>query len=154
MATAKLYPDALKTLNKWFDQGHLICFFTARIEAHREVTEKWLKDNGFKYHSLLMGKPRGGNYHWIDNHLVKATRYNGKFTDLIEKEVTIEVFDDGQSHSKNENRSPTLAELKEKNKKAEIVFWVGCAGSFDERAKKITKAFAKILIDSKISLLS
>ncbi len=46
---------------------------------------------------------------------------------------------------------PTLAELKEKNKKAEIVFWVGCAGSFDERAKKITKAFAKILADSKIS---
>ena len=47
---------------------------------------------------------------------------------------------------------PTLAELKEKNKKAEIVFWVGCAGSFDERAKKITKAFAKILIESKISV--
>tara|TARA_B100000925_G_scaffold82882_1_gene59022 strand:+ start:156 stop:941 length:786 start_codon:yes stop_codon:yes gene_type:complete len=46
---------------------------------------------------------------------------------------------------------PTLAELKEKNKKAEIVFWVGCAGSFDERAKKITKAFVKILVDSKIS---
>ena len=46
---------------------------------------------------------------------------------------------------------PTLAELKEKNKKAEIVFWVGCAGSFDERAKKITKAFAKILIESKIN---
>ena len=44
-----------------------------------------------------MGKPRGGNYHWIDNHLVKALRYNGKFTDLIEK-VTIEVFD-GQSHT-------------------------------------------------------
>ena len=46
---------------------------------------------------------------------------------------------------------PTFAELKEKNKKAEIVFWVGCAGSYDERAKKITKAFAKILVDSKIS---
>ena len=46
---------------------------------------------------------------------------------------------------------PTLAELKEKNKKAEIVFWVGCAGSFDVRAKKITKAFVKILVDSKIS---
>ena len=62
----------------------------------REVTQNWLKQHGFKYHSLLMGKPRGGNYHWIDNHLVKATRYNGKFTDLVEKEVTIEVFDDGQ----------------------------------------------------------
>jgi len=80
-----------------YDEGHLICFFTSRVEAHRKVTESWLRDNGFKYHSLLMGKPRGGNYHWIDNHLVKATRYNGKFTDLIEKEVTIEVFDDGQS---------------------------------------------------------
>ena len=95
----ELYPDALETLNGWYDQGHLICFFTSRVEAHRKVTEKWLNNNGFKYHSLLMGKPRGGNYHWIDNHLVKATRYNGKFTDLIEKEVTIEVFDDGQSQS-------------------------------------------------------
>ena len=55
-----------------------------------------MRDNGFKYHSLLMGKPRGGNYHWIDNHLVKATRYRGKFTDLVKKEVTIEVFDDGK----------------------------------------------------------
>ena len=38
---------------------------------------------------------------------------------------------------------PTLAELKEKNKKAEIVFWVGCAGSFDERAKKLLKLLLK-----------
>jgi hypothetical protein len=96
MGTAKVYPDALITLNKWFDEGHLICFFTSRVESHRDVTEKWLKSNGFKHHSLVMNKPRGGNYHWIDNHLVKATRYNGKFTDLIEKEVTIEVFDDGK----------------------------------------------------------
>ena len=41
-----------------------------------------------------MGKPRGGNYHWIDNHLVKATRFKGQFTDLVSKEVTIQVFDD------------------------------------------------------------
>ncbi len=94
MATAELYPDALETLNKWYDEGHLICFFTSRLEEHREVTEKWLNDNGFKYHSLLMGKPRGGNYHWIDNHMVRATRFKGKFTDLVEKEVTIQVFDD------------------------------------------------------------
>ena len=96
MATARVYPDALETLNKWHEDGHLICFFTSRVESHREVTEQWLKSNGFKYHSLLMGKPRGGNYHWIDNHLVKATQYKGNFTDLIEKEVTIEVFDDGK----------------------------------------------------------
>ena len=38
MATANVYPDALKTLNKWYDQGHVICFFTSRTEDHREVT--------------------------------------------------------------------------------------------------------------------
>lgn len=92
MATAQVYPDALVTLNKWYDEGHVICFFTSRTEAHREVTEAWLAKHGFKYHSMLMGKPRGGNYHWIDNHLVKATRYKGKFTDLVDKKVTIQVF--------------------------------------------------------------
>jgi hypothetical protein len=96
MLTAKVYPDAFATCNKWYDEGHMICFFTSRTEAHRDYTETWLKKYGFKYHSLLMGKPRGGNYHWIDNHLVKATRFRGKFTDLIDKEVTIEVFDDGK----------------------------------------------------------
>ena len=40
---------------------------------------------------------------------------------------------------------PTLAQLQAEGKKAEIVFWVGCAGSFDDRAKKITKAFVKLL---------
>lgn len=95
MLTAEVYPDALVTCNKWHEEGHLICFFTSRTEEHRRYTETWLKKHGFKYHSLLMGKPRGGNYHWIDNHLVKATRYKGKFTDLVEKNVKIEVFDDG-----------------------------------------------------------
>ena len=96
MVTAEVYPDALDTLNRWYDEGHIIYFFTSRTEAHREITETWLKKHGFKYHGMLMGKPRGGNYHWIDNHLVKATRYRGKFTNLIEKEVTIQVFDDGK----------------------------------------------------------
>jgi hypothetical protein len=94
MVTAAVYPDALLTLNKWYEEGHIIFFFTSRTEDHRAVTEAWLQKNGFKYHGMLMGKPRGGNYHWIDNHLVKATRYNGRFTDLVDKEVTIQVFDD------------------------------------------------------------
>ena len=92
MATAKLYPDALETLNNWYDEGHVITFFTSRTEDHREVTEKWLKDNGFKWHGLLMGKPRGGNYHWVDNHIVRATRYEGRFTDLVREQKTVEVF--------------------------------------------------------------
>ena len=96
MLTCEPYPDALEVLNNWYEEGHIITFFTSRTEEHRAYTEKWLKMHDFKYHGLLMGKPRGGNYHWIDNHLVKATRYRGKFTDLVEKEVTIQVFDDGK----------------------------------------------------------
>lgn len=45
---------------------------------------------------------------------------------------------------------PTMAEKMAEGKAPEVLFWVGCAGSFDDRAKKITKAFAKILIDAKI----
>jgi hypothetical protein len=93
METAELYPEALVTLNKWFDEGHIITFFTSRTEEHRVVTEKWLNKHGFKFHGLLMGKPRGGNYHWVDNHMVRATRYEGRFTDLVEKNVTIQVFE-------------------------------------------------------------
>ena len=92
MKTANVYPDALETLNNWYDEGHYITFFTSRVEEHRQVTEAWLKENGFKYHGLLMGKPRGGNYHWVDNHIVRATRFSGKFTDLVEEEVKIQVF--------------------------------------------------------------
>lgn len=55
MITAELYPDALVTLNKWYDEGHIIYFFTSRTEAHREVTEAWLSKHGFKYHGMLMG---------------------------------------------------------------------------------------------------
>ena len=92
MSTAKVFDEALEVLNKWYDEGHIITFFTSRVEDHRVVTEKWLKKNGFKYHGLVMGKPRGGNYHWIDNHMVRATRYDGKFTELVEKNVKIQVF--------------------------------------------------------------
>lgn len=43
---------------------------------------------------------------------------------------------------------PTMAEKMAAGETPEVLFWVGCAGSFDDRAKKITKAFAKILIES------
>jgi Fe-S oxidoreductase len=40
---------------------------------------------------------------------------------------------------------PTMADYMAKGEAPEILFWVGCAGSFDDRAKKITKAIVKIL---------
>jgi len=92
METCEPYADALEICNKWYDEGHIITFFTSRTDAHKEVTEKWLDKNGFKYHGILFNKPRGGNYHWIDNHMVRATKFKGKFTDLVMETKNIEVF--------------------------------------------------------------
>ena len=39
----------------------------------------------------------------------------------------------------------TMADYIAEGKSPEVLFWIGCAGSFDDRAKKITKAFVKIL---------
>ena len=39
----------------------------------------------------------------------------------------------------------TMVEFKAEGKEPEILFWVGSAGSFDDRAKKITKAFVQIM---------
>ena len=94
MMTCEPFLDALETINRWHDQGHRICFFTSRTENLKQITIDWLDKHGFKYHSVLCGKPRGGNYHWIDNHIVKATQYRGKFTDMVEKQLTVEVFKD------------------------------------------------------------
>lgn len=40
---------------------------------------------------------------------------------------------------------PTMAEYMAEGKQPEVLFWVGCMGSFDDRAKKVTKAFVKLL---------
>src|SRR5580704_19008259 len=39
----------------------------------------------------------------------------------------------------------TMAEYAANDQKPDVLFWVGCAGSFDQRAQKITRAFVKIL---------
>lgn len=57
-ATAKVYEGSREQLNQWYDEGHHITFFTAREEKDREVTVNWLNENGFKYHGLIMNKPR------------------------------------------------------------------------------------------------
>ena len=45
----------------------------------------------------------------------------------------------------------TIRELKDKGIEPEILFWVGCAGSFDDRAKRITKSFANLLNKAGVS---
>ena len=94
MSTCLPFKDAVDIINGWYDEGHVITFFTSRTEEHRTVTETWFAKHNIRYHNLLMNKPRGGNYHWIDNHIVRGTRYNGQWTELTKKTVEIEVFDD------------------------------------------------------------
>jgi Fe-S oxidoreductase len=45
---------------------------------------------------------------------------------------------------------PTIADLVAKGETPEVLFWVGCAGSYDDRYKRVTKAFTKILISAQV----
>lgn len=92
MSTCLPYEGSVDIINSWYDQGHIITFFTSRTNDHEIVTKQWLERHGFRYHNLLLNKPRGGNYHWIDNHVVRATKYKGVWGDLIKVQKTVEIF--------------------------------------------------------------
>jgi len=96
--TAEVLPGSLEQLNKWYDEGHHITFFTAREAKDRDVTIKWLDDKGFKYHGLIMDKPRCLNandeYVWIDNRKVRGVTYNSTWGDL--KTVTKNILTFGE----------------------------------------------------------
>jgi hypothetical protein len=93
--TAKVIDGSLDIINKWHDEGNIITFFTARESKDREITEKWLTDNGFKYHGLVMDKPRikdGQEYVWIDNRKVRAITYLGTWSELVNVKKEIQIF--------------------------------------------------------------
>jgi hypothetical protein len=98
--SADVYRNAVEWINKKFDEGNYICFFTARWESLRKVTEDKLAKIGVRYHQLIMDKPRLRHteyhgYHYIDNCAVlKASRFDGVWTELIEKNINITVFDE------------------------------------------------------------
>ncbi|CAG7580265.1 MAG: phosphoheptose isomerase [uncultured marine phage] len=95
--TAKHYPEALEILNKWYDDGNIITFFTARESKDREVTEIWLKEKGFKYHGLITDKPRckdDQEYVWIDNRKVRGITYTETWGDLKTVSKDILTFGD------------------------------------------------------------
>lgn len=92
--TAKVIDGSLDIINKWYDEGNIITFFTARESKDREITEKWLTENGFKYHGLIMDKPRCLNdddeYIWVDNRKVRGITYKGIWGEL--KEVVTKIL--------------------------------------------------------------
>lgn len=94
--TAKVFEDSRLIINRWYDERNKVFFFTARESKDRGVTEKWLQDNGFKYHGLIMDKPRiekGKEYVWIDNRKVRAVTYLGNWSELREVYKRIQVFE-------------------------------------------------------------
>lgn len=93
MSTVEPFEGAVDMINSWYKEGHVITFFTSRTDEHELVTKEWLEKWNFNYHNIIFNKPRGGNYHWIDNHIVRATRYNGKWSKLVNKKHNIKVFE-------------------------------------------------------------
>lgn len=94
--TAKVIEGSHMQINKWADEGHTITFFTAREEKDREVTLEWLYKHGFKFHGLVMDKPRiqdGEEYVWIDNRKVRAVTYIGNWSELKEVDAKIQIFE-------------------------------------------------------------
>ncbi|MFA7315763.1 MAG: phosphoheptose isomerase [Candidatus Paceibacterota bacterium] len=92
MKTASEISGAKEIINKWYEDGHIITFFTSRLPEHKEYTENWLTEHGFRYHGVLYGKPRGGNYHWIDDRKVRATQFKGQFTELVPEQKEVLIF--------------------------------------------------------------
>lgn len=92
MKTAKELKGSKKMINEWFKQGHVITFFTSRDKSLKNITVNWLKEHGFNYHNIIFNKPRGGNYHYIDDKPIKATNFKGKLTPFVYKKKEVEVF--------------------------------------------------------------
>ncbi len=83
------YPDALPyekaamSLHALVASGHKITYFTSRESKDRQVTLDWLKKHNFPIANLIMDKPRGGKYIWIDNLHVTGFRFSGNWSDLL-----------------------------------------------------------------------
>lgn len=88
-ANFKPIHSMIETINHLYDEGHTIILNTARgmsfynedmelIEKHnRPIIEKWLKDNGVKYHKLYMGKPLGDYY--VDDKNISILKFLAKY---------------------------------------------------------------------------
>ena len=94
--SAKPIEGSMEQINKWYNEGNTITFFTARESKDRDTTLKWLDDNGFKYHGLIMDKPRCFNaddeYVWVDNRKVRGVTFKGIWSDLVKISKEINIF--------------------------------------------------------------
>jgi uncharacterized HAD superfamily protein len=77
---AKIKDHAADTINDLFDKGHTIIIYSARTWMEFEMTSAWLKNQGIKYHQLIMGKPIGDV--WIDD---RALRFEDNWEEIMNK---------------------------------------------------------------------
>ena len=70
--------DVIDSINKYYENGYIIIFYTARHITRRELTENWMNENGVKYHYISYGKPVGDFY--IDDK-------NRSINDMLEGEL-------------------------------------------------------------------
>ena len=96
MSEAEPYKSSIEKINTWYDEGHFICFFTARTDEHAEATHTWLKNHDVKHHRVIFNKPRvvdGSEYHYIDDRPIRATRFKGSFSEFVKKDAEVLVFE-------------------------------------------------------------
>ena len=86
--SAKPYEGSKEEINKLYDEGNKIVFFTAREFKDKSVTLAWLLKHGFKFHDLITDKPRcieeDCEYVWIDNKPVRGITYKGEWGPIVE----------------------------------------------------------------------
>ena len=71
---ARPLEGAVESINKLFDEGNTIIFYSARTWMEYEMTTDWLQKHGFKYHQLILGKPIGDV--WIDDRALSFTNWS------------------------------------------------------------------------------
>ena len=92
-SSAKPYDGAIEQVNKLFDEGNQIVFFTAREYKDKGVTLAWLWRHGFKFNDLITDKPRCSDdeeYVWIDNRPIRGITYKGVWSEIEEKKLFCE----------------------------------------------------------------
>lgn len=69
---AQPIPEAIQSINKLYEDGHIIIIYTARAWPMFKMTKDWLDKYDVKYHSLVCGKPQGE--YFIDDRSFKSIR--------------------------------------------------------------------------------
>lgn len=82
---AKPVKKAVESVNRLYDEGHIIIIYTARMWIEYEMTHHWLTENGVKFHQLVMGKPQGD--FWIDDRALRFENWDDTLHQLNDKKL-------------------------------------------------------------------